>query len=130
MIILDTHIWIWLVDRNPQLTKDYAEIIRQNESDGLGISVISCWETAKLVELGRLKLSIAVEDWIDAALNFPNVRLLDLTPEIAVESTKLPGDFHKDPADQIIVATARVYNAPLMTMDGKIRSYSHVKLMP
>lgn len=130
MIIQDTHIWIWLVDRNPQLTQDYAEIIRQNESDGLGISVISCWETAKLVELGRLKFSIAVEDWIDAALNFPNVRLLDLTPEIAVESTKLPDDFHKDPADQIIVATAKVYNAPLVTMDGKIRSYPHVKLLP
>lgn len=94
------------------------------------MSVISCWEVAKLVELGRLQFSIPVEDWIEAALNYPNIRLLDLTPEIAIESTKLPGGFYKDPADQIIVATARIYNAPVVTMDDKIRNYPHVKLLP
>ncbi len=130
MKILDTHIWIWLVDQNPQLTEGYAEATRQDEADGLGISVISCWEIAKLVELGRLQFSIAVEDWLETASNFPNIRLLNLTPEIAVESTKLPGVFHKDPADQIIVATARIYDAPLVTMDGKIRSYPHLKQLP
>ena len=130
MKILDTHIWIWLVDQNPQLTKNYAEAVRQDEADGLGISVISCWEVAKLVELGKLQLSIAIEDWIEAAVSYPNIRLLDLTPEIAVESTKLPTGFHKDPADQIIVATARVYNVPLVTMDDKIRNYPHIKLLP
>lgn len=130
MKILDTHIWIWLVDQSSQLTKDYAEAVRQDETKGLGVSVISCWETAKLVELGRLQLSIAVEDWIEAALNYPNIKLLNLTPEIAVESTRLPGDFHKDPADQMIVATARIYDVPLVTMDNKIRDYPHVKLLP
>jgi len=94
------------------------------------MSVISCWEVAKFIGLGRLQFSISVEDWIEAVLNYPNIRLLDLTPEIAVESTKLPGGFHKDPADQIIVATARIYNVPIVTMDDKIRNYPHVKLLP
>ncbi|MCY7376252.1 MAG: type II toxin-antitoxin system VapC family toxin [Pyrinomonadaceae bacterium] len=130
MKILDTHIWIWLVDQNPQLTKKFAEAIRQDETDGLGASVISCWEAAKLVEAGRLQLSLTIEDWIEAALNHPNLRLLELTPEIVVASTKLPSGFHKDPADQMTVATARIYNVPLVTMDEKIRNYPHVKLLP
>ena len=112
------------------MTKDYEQLIRENETDGLGVSVIFCWEAAKLVELGRLQFSIPVENWIEAALNYSNIRLLDLTPEIAVESTKLPGGFHKNPADQIIVATARIYNAPIVTMDDKIKNYSHVKVSP
>jgi len=130
MKVLDTHIWVWLVDQSPKLTNDYEKAVRENETDGLGVSVISCWEVAKLVGLGRLQFSIPVENWIEAALNYPNIRLLDLTPEIAVESTKLPGGFHKDPADQIIVATARIYNAPIVTMDDKIRNYPHVKMLP
>ena len=60
----------------------------------------------------------------------PGVRLLELTPQIAVASTQLPGPFHKDPADQIIVATARVLDSPLVTLDHKIRGYAHVKLVP
>ncbi|MGI8787482.1 MAG: type II toxin-antitoxin system VapC family toxin, partial [Pyrinomonadaceae bacterium] len=83
MIILDTHIWVWLVDQNPKLANDYEQAILQNEANELGVSIISCWEAAKLVELGRLQFSISVEDWIEAALNYPNIRLLDLTPEIA-----------------------------------------------
>ena len=74
---------------------------------GLGVSVISCWEVAKLVENGRLKLQCPVEEWIEQALAYPGVQLLQLTPGIAVESTQFPGSFHRDPADQIIVATAR-----------------------
>ncbi len=130
MTVIDTHIWVWTVTQNSKLTKDYAEAVRQNETNGLGVSIISCWEVAKLVELGRLQFSISVEDWIEAALNYPNIKLLDLTPEISVESTKLPNGFHKDPADQIIVATARIYNVPIITMDDKIRNYPHVKILP
>lgn len=130
MKILDTHIWVWTVDQNSKLTTDYAKSVRQDEADGLGVSIISCWEVAKLVELGRLQFSIPVEDWIEAALNYPNIRLLDLTPAIAIESTRLPSGFHKDPADQIIVATARIYNVSIVTMDDKIRNYPHVESLP
>jgi len=58
------------------------------------------------------------------------VHLIELTPRIAVESTQLPAPFHRDPADQIIVATARVYGCPLVTLDGKILSYPHVQHIP
>ena len=62
------------------------------------------------------------------ALTYPGARLVDLTPEIIADSTNLPGSFHNDPADQLLVATARVLDIPMMTADSKILSYSHVKL--
>jgi PIN domain nuclease of toxin-antitoxin system len=129
MIILDTHIWIWWVHGNTLLPPDYREYIEQQEA-GIGISAISCWEVAKLVERGRLDLPYPVSDWIDLALIYPGVQLLPLSPRIAVESTQLPGVFHRDPADQIIVATARVYDCPLVTVDMNIRAYPHVRLAP
>lgn len=82
---------------------------------GLDVSVISCWEIAKLVEYGRLALACPVEEWMGQALGYPGVQLIPLTPQIAIESTKLPGNFHRDPADQITVATARVYDILLLT---------------
>lgn len=108
MIILDTHIWIWLVTGDPQLLPNYADYIQENEADGLGVCAISCWEVAKLVEGSRIKLSLPASDWLAAALAYPGIRLLNLSPEAAVESTRLPGVFHRDPADLIIVATARL----------------------
>ena len=125
MIILDTHIWIWWVDNNSRLTQPYREWIQNYQFQGLGISMISCWEVAKLVEVGRLTLSISVEEWLQGALAYPGVQLLDLTIPIIVESTRLTG-FHRDPADQIIVATARIYGYPLLTADAKILAYPDV----
>lgn len=126
MIILDTHIWIWWVTGSPSLTAAQLHHIRAHASAGLGVSAISCWEVAKLVERGRLVLNQPVLDWLRQALAQPGVRLLELAPEIAVESTQLPGGFHSDPADQIIVATARTYGCPLLTADGRILNYPHV----
>ena len=83
---------------------------------------MSCWEVAKLVELGKLQLKIPTAEWLFQALTYPGVQLLDLTLPIVVESTQLPGSFHRDPADQMIVATARVYDVPLLTADGKVKS--------
>jgi len=129
MIVLDTHIWIWWVDGSPQLTAQQQDRIEEYKSEGLGVSIISCWEVAKLVETGRLKLQCPVEEWIEQALAYPGVQLLQLTPRIAVESTQLPGDFHRDPADQMIVATARVWGCPLLTVDDRILKYPHVTLL-
>ena len=92
------------------------------------MSAISVWEVAKLVEKGKISLSVAVEDWIETALNYPGVQLIPLSPEIAIAFTQLPQPFHKDPADQIIVATSRVMGAPLLTRDLAIRDYPHVTL--
>ncbi len=93
MIILDTHIWIWWVDNNARLNQKYRNWIEEYQSQGFGISLISCWEVAKLVENRKLALSISVEDWLTAALAYPGVQLLELTIPIIVESTKLAG-FH------------------------------------
>ncbi len=128
MIVLDTHVWIWWVHGDPHLTSAQQQILSSNEQTGLGVSVISCWEIAKLIEHKRLTLPYPTLEWLDQALAYPGMRLLDFTPQIATESTELPGDFHKDPADQIIVATARVLGLPLLTADEKIRKYPHVQL--
>lgn len=126
MIVLDTHIWVWWVHGDERLTQPQAETITANEADLIGVSAISCWEIAKLIEYGRLELSYPLEEWFEQALKYPGVQLLALTPEIVTESTRLPGEFHRDPADQIIVATARIYGCPLVTSDDRILDYSHV----
>lgn len=110
MILLDTHIWIWLADESDQLPRHHRRILDHLRPDGLGISMISCWEVAKLVEYNRLKLACPIEEWMAIAIDLPDVQMIELTPQIAIASTKLPGQFHRDPADQIIVATARWYD--------------------
>ena len=125
MIILDTHIWIWWVHGDPKLSSTAIAAIKAHEFDVLGISAISCWEIAKLVEYDRLKLPCEISEWFAKALSYPAVQLLDLTPKIAIASTQLVG-FHRDPADQIITATAKVYDCPLVTADTKILNYSGI----
>ena len=127
MILLDTHIFLWWVHGDQQLTETQKAVIRANEADVIGVSAISCWEIAKLVEYGRLELPHSLSDWFNLALSYPGVRLVALTPDIATESTHLPGEFHRDPSDQIIVATARVHSCPLITSDRKLLEYQHVE---
>ena len=130
MIVLDTHIWVWWVSEPSRLSETYKNYLEANESFGMGVPAISCWEVAMLVAKGRLGFSVPVRDWIEQALAYPGIRLIELSPQIAVDSTQLPGTFHKDPADQMIVATARVLGCPLVTMDGLILQYPHVQLGP
>ena len=105
LILLDTHIWVWWVSGR----------------------VLPRWEVAKLIQVGRLQLDRPVSHWIDAALSDPRLELLPITPAIAVESTRLPGAFHRDPADQLIVATARIQGIQLLSEDSKILAYPHVE---
>ena len=128
MILLDTHVWVWWVNDSSMGGENVLRIVKEHQSDGLGVSIISCWEVAKLVERGRLELTLPVEPWIEQALAYPGVELLQLTPRIVVESTQLPGEFHRDPADQMLVATARVHDIPLLTADSKLLDYPHVRL--
>lgn len=129
MIVLDTHIWVWWIYNDDKLTEQYREIIQNHENEGLGVSIFSCWEVAKLVELKKLALHCPLREWLETSLNYPGMRLLNLTPEIVIESTQLPGKFHRDPADQIIVATARVHNCPLLTKDDRILNYPYIELL-
>ena len=126
MIVLDTHIWIWWTTNINRLRASQLSAITENETDQIGVSTISCWEVAKLTERQKLILPVTLEEWFEEALEYAGVTLLDLTPEIAITSSRLPGNFHRDPADQLIVATALFYDCPLVTSDQKIRNYPHV----
>ena len=129
MIVLDTHIWVWWVHGDEHLNKQQTNWLQENEEHGLGVSIISCWEVAKLVEYDRLTLPCLVAEWLDQALGYPGISLLELTPRIVVESTQLPEEFHKDPADQLIVASARILDCPLLTADARILNYPHVSTL-
>jgi PIN domain nuclease of toxin-antitoxin system len=128
VILLDTHIWVWWVAETDRLQNAHRRILERTRADEvLGVSIISCWEVAKLVERGRLALDRDVQSWIELALSEPRIRLVHLHPRIAVESTRLPGSFHRDPADQLLVATARVLDCAILSADGKIGSYPYVR---
>jgi len=124
VIVLDKHIWIWWVHDDSRLKESQRRALSAN--DRIGVSAISCWEVAKLTELGRLGLPLPVETWFSQALAYPGVELLDLNPEVAVASTRLGGE-HKDTADQIIVAKALTHNCPLVTSDRKLTRYTNVE---
>jgi len=129
VILLDTHIWVWWVHRDARLPTRLRSFIERHEQSALGVSAISCWEVAKLVERGRLRLPMPTGDWLHAALAYPGIRLLELSPDVAVEACALPGTFHSDPADQIIVATARCHRVGLVTLDERIRRYPHIDVV-
>jgi PIN domain nuclease of toxin-antitoxin system len=128
MIVLDTHIWVWWVQNDSRLTQQQRQWLQNYESDGLGVSILSCWEVAKLVEKKRLILPLTIDKWLEVALAYPGVQLLNLSLPIVIDSTQLSG-FHSDPFDQLIVATARFYNCSLLTADAKILNYSDVQTL-
>ena len=97
---------------------------RTRDAEGLGVSAITPWEIAMLVAKGRLHLALEVGVWVDRALSLPGVALLPIEPAIAVDSVRLPGEFHADPADRLIVATARHWPATLLTGDHAILRYA------
>ena len=126
MIILDTHIWIWWVTNSTLLKKKFRYLI---EKEDVAINVISCWEVAKSVEKNKIQFNISVDQWLKEAIEDYSITIIPLDIAIIVESTRLPGKFHKDPADQLIVASARVYDIQLLTADEKILKYPFVKLL-
>lgn len=127
MIVLDTHVWIWWVS-NPEKVSDAARvrIERAAKEKAIYVSSISAWEAAMLVARGRLKLNMDVHDWVAKSEALPFLHFVPVTNSIAVRSVNLPGKFHSDPADRIIVATAMMQGGSLITKDEKILSYSHI----
>ncbi len=94
-----------------------------------GFCSISPWEVAKKHSLGKLVLGLPVNDWMTVATTSQGLELVPLTPEIALASANLPNGFKSDPADEIIVATARFHNLTLITSDKRIRKYRQVKTL-
>ncbi|MGD2092102.1 MAG: type II toxin-antitoxin system VapC family toxin [Candidatus Aminicenantes bacterium] len=126
--LLDTHTWIWWHMNPGKLSKRVKMLIQDTAGyDELLLSAISPWEFSKLLEKRRIGISCNPEDWIISALEMPKLRVVHLYPVLAYRSTVLPQPFHNDPADQIIVATAREENATILTKDEKILAYRHVQ---
>lgn len=124
--VLDTHVWIWMVEGAPDALSPSAidAIEKAGKQGAVLVSAISVWEVAMLQSKGRISLSRPIDDWVRAALGAPGVRLLPLSPEIAIDSTRLPGDPHGDPADRILMASARVTGGRLATCDAEILQYA------
>lgn len=133
-LVLDTHVLLWLVRGASELPRrTWHQIHRAADRDDVVISVIAIWEVALLVRKGRLNLGAATRDWAARALSHPGVRLAPLTPEIVIDSEELPGMIHGDPADRILIATARALDATLVTRDRLILDYGaqgHVDVLP
>jgi PIN domain nuclease of toxin-antitoxin system len=124
MLVLDTHVLVWLVNGSPRLGVKAKRLIeRAGPQNEILVSAITPMEIGMLVAKSRLALSKDVLDWIDEALTQPGIALVPLVPEIAVASTRLPGSPHGDPADRLIIATARHFGVPLLTADRKILGY-------
>ena len=128
MIVLDTHVWAWFVS-NPELLSIKAKKIVDAaiEDKCILISSISVWEIALLVVKKRLKLTLDVADWIGKSEALPFVKFIPINNSIAIKSVNLPEPLHNDPADRIIIATAILEEATLVTKDKQILGYPHVK---
>jgi len=124
-LVLDTHVWVWLLEGVTDLKASARRRIEAAAHDGgLLVSAISVWEVAMLEAKGRLTFDQDCSAWVKEALLAPGIMLAPIEPEIAVASTRLPADFHGDPADRIIVATARAHGYTLVTADSAILAYA------
>jgi len=124
-LLLDTHVWVWFVagDASKLAPRTVSGVERAVRDGRCLVSVISVWELGMLEAKGRVRLGGAIDAWVAASRRPPGVTLAELSPEIAIESTRLPGDVHGDPADRILIATARVLGATLVTCDERILTY-------
>ncbi len=127
MLLLDTHVWWWALNEPKRLSNKAHKIIRENPPNQRAIASISLWEFAMMVSTGKVEIRIPADQWLDQAINQTGLEIFHLNPKIATESCNLPGDFHKDPADRIIVATARINELTLVTKDKKIIRYPYAE---
>jgi len=129
--LLDTHAWIWWLSADPRLGRS---AIRRLDSLPQGtrpmLSAISLWEVATLVSRARVQLDRGFEEWLELAAHAHTVRILPITAAIASEVARLPDSFHRDPADRLIVSTARVHRLKVLTLDSEITESGLVTLWP
>lgn len=122
-LLLDTHILVWWQLDLPELPNKYRVLLESTEAEQekLCLSVISLWELAKLESAKRLRTLGSIDTWLEDLESHPSIEILPLNSRIILESTRLGERFHKDPADQLIVATARCHGLKLLSMDERIR---------
>lgn len=128
MILLDTHTWLWWLHDPTQLSEPARNAIEESEKKNtILISSISVWEIAVKHSLKKLELPLPINQWFELAQQQSGTTIESLSPLDAIHSANLPGEFHKDPADRILVAIARRYDIPIISRDHKIQNYSYVK---
>jgi PIN domain nuclease of toxin-antitoxin system len=127
-VLLDTHILIWWRLDSRRLSRNQIRLLQDLEKRGqpVAISAITLWEMAMLAARGRIGIGEPLGVWLEEIENHPLITVLPLTARIAAESVRLGPDFHNDPADQLIVATARLHGLHLMTADERIRVWGKV----
>jgi PIN domain nuclease of toxin-antitoxin system len=128
LIVLDTHAWLWWLSDPDKLSRRARTAIDASlGSAAVHVSSISAWEVTLLVRKGRLTLRLAADEWIARSEALSFLRFVPLDNRIAVRSNSLPAPIHDDPADRMIVATALVLGASLVTKDARLRRYRPVK---
>ena len=132
-LLLDTHVWIWLVRAEDRIPKDVLELMLVAAGAGsMFLSVMSIWELSLLDAKGRISLNMPCLSWVQTALDRSRAQTVALTPDVAVSCHQLPGRLHSDPIDRILVATARAEGLTLVTRDKAILDYAaqgHVRAL-
>jgi len=122
--LLDTHVWIWMQEADRQLPSLAIRLLEAAQQERrLFASAISVLEIAQLESKRRVQLTLNIHAWLEQSFADDGIQLLPLTPEIAVASTRLPGSLHRDPADRILAATARIEALTLLTRDVRLLDY-------
>ena len=124
-LLLDTHTWIWIIEGNPKIKSSARKSIKNAKH--IFISPISIWEIGMLVERKRIELELDRLDWVEKMMEVAGIEIAPITPSIAMQSTRLPGNVHGDPADRLLISTAHEINAVLVTCDRKILDYGRDK---
>lgn len=124
--LLDSSVWLMGALRGKVLPVAIQKLL-SDTNQPLGLSIFSLWEAAKKHQQGKLPLPMDLSAWLKAAVP-EHVHVLPLTADIIVDSTRLPEFPVNDPADQLIVATARIHNLVLLTSDTKLKSYRHARI--
>jgi PIN domain nuclease of toxin-antitoxin system len=120
-VLLDTHVWWWWITGEGKLSSAQTRRLAKVEPKNPAlVSDISLWEVATLFSLGRIALDVPLRDWLEGASAEPLVQRCAISPAVAAEVAALPDSFHRDPADRILVATARIHGATLLTRDERI----------
>lgn len=128
MIVLDTHALLWWVEGDRKLSsRARRRIGSEREAGEVIVSSITAWEIALLIAKKRLGLAVDLNLWLAKVARIDGLRFAPVDNAIAVAAVNLPGPIHRDPADRIIVATARHYEAPLVTADRQLRAYPHLE---
>ena len=125
-LLLDTHVWVWTQEKPERLGPRTKRLVLGAEHEN-GVCPISTMEIARLVAAGEIELSVTLAEWIARSMDDLAAHTIAVSHEVALEAYALPGSFHRDPADRVLVATARRNGLTLVTADDRILAYPHLR---